>query len=183
MAAFEVVEVSPKLKLAARRAYERGRLQGALLRGAAALLLAAPGFLACGQSRWAAACLAGFALVVAAGWMRGEGYSEGSRAGALAGILPCLLPVSIRAINPDVCTLLFNNGLWICGVGGAAAGVILGLRGRASAGLPFWGSAVAALGFAASIGCLPAGAMGFAGLALGVLAGGTPVLVARRALV
>ena len=183
MAVSEVFEGSPKLKIAARRAYERGRLQGALLRGAAALLLATPGFLACGQSRWAAVCLSGFALVVAAGRMRGEGYSEGSRAGALAGILPCLLPVSIRAINPDLCRLLFTDGLWICGFGGAGAGVILGLHSRASGGLPFWGSALAALGFAASIGCLPAGAMGFAGLAVGVIAGGAPVLVARRALV
>ena len=180
MAASEVFET--KLKLAARRAYERGRLRGALLRGAVALLLATPGFLACGQSRWAAVCLAGFALVVGAGRMRGEGYADGSQAGALAGILPCLLPVSFRAIDPALCTLLFANGLWICGAGGAAAGVILGLRSRAAGGLPFWGSALAALGFAASIGCLPAGAMGFAGLALGVIAGGAPVLVARRAL-
>jgi hypothetical protein len=181
MTASDVFEMS--LKVAARRAYERGRLEGALLRGAAAALLAIPGFLVCNQSPWAAVCLAGFLLVVVAGRVRGEGYEVGSRAGALAGILPCLLPASIRAIDPQLCMLLVSNGLWICGIGGAAAGVVLGLRSRSAHGLPFWASALAALGFAASIGCIPAGAIGFAGLALGVIAGGAPVLATRRAVV
>jgi hypothetical protein len=40
---------------------------------------------------------------------------------------------------------------------------------------------LAALAFAGSLGCIPAGALGIAGLALGVIAGGAPLLAARRA--
>jgi hypothetical protein len=70
---------------------------------------------------------------------------------------------------------------WPC-AGGPTAGAILGLRGRSAAGLPFWATALAALGLAGSLGCIPAGAMGFAGLLIGVLVGGAPALVVRRAL-
>jgi hypothetical protein len=168
------------LRLAARRAYEFGRLQGALWRGSAAAVLAMPSFLVCNQTSWAGVCLAGFALVVAGGRMRGEGYETGTRAGALAGILPCLLPAAIRLVDPSFCVLLSAQGPWICGIGGAAAGVVLGLRGRAAGGLPFWSSALAALAFPASLGCLPAGAIGFLGLTIGLIAGGVPALATRR---
>lgn len=180
MAASDVFE--SRLKLSARRAYERGRLEGALVRGAAAALLATPGFLFCiSYTPLAAVCLAGFGLVVAAGRVRGGIFEKGSRAGAAAGILPCLLPAGLRAIDPELCMMLFSNGLEICGIGGVAAGIILGLRGRLSAGLTFWAPALAAFGFAASLGCLPSGAVGFAGLGLGLLIGAAPTLVWRRA--
>ncbi len=169
------------LKLAARRAYERGRVEGALWRGAAAAILAIPSFAVCNQTPWAGVCLAGFAIVVAAGRFRGLGYEEGTRAGALAGILPCLLPAAVRAFDPDLCVLLSSRGPWLCAAGGVAAGMILARRGRAAHGVAFWSGALAALGFAAALGCIPAGALGFAGLAAGVLAGGAPVLVSRRA--
>jgi len=179
MAASEPFEGA--LKLAARRAYEKGRLNGALRRGAAAAILAMPGFLLCNETPWAAVCLAGFALAVAAGRMRGEDWEEGSRAGAMAGIAPCLLPAAVRLFDPDLCATIFAHGPWLCGAGGVAAGVILGLRRRAASDRPFWLGAFAALGFAAAIGCIPSGAAGFAGLALGVLAGGAPVLASRKA--
>ena len=181
MAVSELSQVS--LKLAARRAYERGRLAGAFWRGAAMAAIAMPGFFVCNQTPWAAVCLAGLGLVVAAARVRGESFEDGARAGALAGILPCLLPAAVRAFDPDLCILLSAYGPWICGFGGAAAGVILGLRGRTAGGLPFWASAVAALGFAAAIGCIPAGALGFAGLVAGIVAGGAPVLMSRKAFV
>lgn len=181
MAVLEMSQAA--LRVATRRAYELGRLEGAMLRGAGWALLAMPGFLFCNQTLWAGICLGGFALVVAAGRMRGEGYEEGSRAGALAGILPCLLPATVRALDPDLCALLSTNGPWLCGIGGIAAGAVLALRGRASGGVPFWSGALAALGFAASLGCLPVGAIGFAGLGLGVIAGGVPVLASRRAFI
>jgi hypothetical protein len=146
------------------------------------MLLATPAFLVCGQTPVAAACLAGFALVVIAGQWRGEAYEEGTRAGALAGILPCLLPATFAGFDPRLCMLMYSShGLWICGAGGVAAGVVLGLRGRTARGPIFWWSAAAALGFLASIGCIPAGVIGFAALGLGIVVGGAPVLVARRA--
>ena len=149
--------------------------------GAGAAVFASPGFLVCNRTPAAAACLAGFALAVMAGRFRGEGYEQGTRSGALAGILPCLLPAAIGAMNPRVCMLMSSSGIWICGIGGVAAGVILGLRSRGAGGLPYWGGALVTLGFCGAIGCLPAGAIGFAGLLAGLVASGTPVLAARRA--
>jgi hypothetical protein len=166
---------------AARKAYERGRLRRALTRGAAAFGLALPGFLACGRTPLAAACLGGFVVVVVTGYRRGEGLEEGVRAGVVAGILPCLLPAGLRVINADLCDLLFARGPWLCALGGIAAGAILGLRSRSGDGKPFWIGAAATLAFAAALGCIPAGEMGFLGLLAGVVAGGLPALVVRRA--
>lgn len=180
MAMSEISETT--LRRSARRAYEIGRLPGALRLGALAAVLALPGLLYCQATALAALCLAGFALVVIAGRIRGEGYEEGSRAGMLAGILPCLIPAILRVANPALCAALCTNRPWFCAAGGVAAGVILGLRSKTSGGLPFWASAIVVLGFASALGCIPAGALGFAGLALGVIAGGAPVLVARRSL-
>jgi len=168
------------LRAAAHRAYERGRLGSALLRGAGALLIALPGFWACNRSPTAALCVAGLAVVVAACRYRGLEWDEGARTGLLAGLLPCLLPASIRVVNPSLCNALFGEFPWLCAVGGVAAGAILGFRGRTAAGLGYWASALAALAFAASLGCIPGGVMAFAGLIAGVAAGAAPGLVARR---
>jgi len=179
-AVFEMPD--PRLRRAARLAYERGRSEGALWRSAAATALATPAFLVCNQTPVAAVCLLGFGLVLLAARIVGKDYDRGARAGALAGVLPCLLPAAVRILDPQLCASMFHNGAWFCGIGGAAAGVILGLRSRASHGVAFWAGALAAFGLAASLGCIPAGAVGFAGLLLGVIAGGAPVLVARRVL-
>jgi len=179
MTVSEIAETN--LRLAARRAYELGRLQGALWRGALAGAFALPGFLICNQSPLAGLFLAGFALVVAAGRMRGEAYEEGTQAGAIAGIAPCLIPVVIRTFNPELCSAMVAGVPWPCAVGGVVAGAILGLRGHRATGVPFWIPALTALAFAASLGCLPAGLMGFAGLLAGLLAGAAPALALRRA--
>lgn len=171
------------LKLAARHAYERGRLAGALWRGAAAAAVAVPGVLACNQTLWAGVCLAGFGLVVTAARVRGESFEEGARSGALAGILPCLLPAAVRVFDPDFCLLASTYGAGLCAIAGVAAGVILGLRRRKPGGLRFWAGALSAMTLVAAIGCIPAGAMGFAGLAVGVVAGGLPVVASRKAFV
>lgn len=170
------------LRLASRRAYEIGRFESALRLGAVAAALALPGVFYCHPTALPLLCLAGFVLVVVAGRVRGEGYEEGVRAGMVAGILPCLVPAVLHVVNPAVCAALCAKGPWFCTAGGIAAGVILGLRSRAASRLPFWASAVVALGFAAALGCIPAGALGFGGLVVGVLLGGAPVLAARRSL-
>ncbi len=169
------------LRIAARRAYERGRRKGALARGAGALVLALPGYLAFGRTPLAAACLAGFVLIVVLGRLRGEEFERGVRAGVLAGLLPCLLPSLLRVFNRDLCDLLYIQGPWLCAFGGVVAGVILGWRSRGAVGIRFWGSALVTLALAATLGCLPAGALGFLGLLAGVVAGGAPALAASRA--
>jgi hypothetical protein len=168
------------LRRAARRAYERGRAEGALARGAGALVLGLPAYLACGRTPVAAACLLAFAAAVAAARHVGGEAERGARAGVFAGILPCLLPALLRLFDPDLCETLFARGPWLCASAGVAAGVILGLRSRASGTVVFWATAVPTLALAAALGCIPAGVMGFSGLAIGVLAGGVPALAARR---
>ncbi len=176
------------LYLAARRAYERGRRRSAFARGAGAALLAMPAFLACGTSAPAAACLAGLAVAVAVGRLRGGALEEGTRTGLVAGILPCFLPVVLRLLDPALCDLLFSRGPWLCAAVGVASGVMVGLRGTATggpgggaSGPAYWSSAVVTLALAASLGCIPAGLAGFLGLAAGAVAGAAPLLVARRA--
>ena len=169
------------LRRSARRAYERGRLTSAAERGAVAVALALPGYLACGRTPVAGACLAAFALLVGAARFCGGAFENGARAGVIAGVLPCLLPAVLRIVSPDLCDTLFARGPWLCGIDGAAAGVVLGLQFRPRQGWRFWATAAATLALAATLGCIPAGAMGFAGLLAGVVAGGAPVLAARRA--
>ena len=169
------------LQLSARRAYELGRVNGALWRGAIAALFALPAFLMCNRTPPAAICVGAFALVVVAGRIRGSTYEDGARAGAIAGIAPCLLPAVVSRFNPDLCAAMAVGFPWPCALGGIIAGAILGLRSHTAGGLPFWATALAALGFAAALGCIPAGAIGFSALLVGVIAGGAPVLVVRRA--
>jgi hypothetical protein len=166
-----ISEPGGDLRAAALRAYERGRFDGALARGAGALILALPAWLACGRTPIAAACLVAFAATVAAGRYIGREVERGVRAGVIAGILPCLFPALLR---------LFDRGPWLCAITGVAAGAILGIRSRAASGTAFWTAAILTLALAATLGCIPAGAMGFAGLAIGVVAGGMPALAARR---
>jgi len=168
------------LRGAALRAYERGRREGALARGAAAFALALPAWLACGRTPLGAGCLFAFSAAVAGARYVGRETELGARAGLLAGIVPCLLPAALRLTDPDLCQTLFARGPWFCAATGIAAGMILGAGSRAEAGRKFWGAAVLTLALAATLGCIPAGALGFAGLVLGVLAGGLPALAARR---
>jgi hypothetical protein len=175
-----ISEPGGDLRAAALRAYERGRFDGALARGAGALILALPAWLACGRTPIAAACLVAFAATVAAGRYIGREVERGVRAGVIAGILPCLFPALLRLFDPDLCDTLFARGPWLCAITGVAAGAILGIRSRAASGTAFWTAAILTLALAATLGCIPAGAMGFAGLAIGVVAGGMPALAARR---
>lgn len=170
------------LRFSARRAYEIGRIEGALWRGALAALFVLPGFLMCNRNPLAGFCLVVFALVVMAGRIRGGAYEDGAHAGAIAGVAPCLLPAVMGRFDPNLCAAMAAGFPWPCALGGLVAGAILGLRGRTTGGLPFWATALAALGFAATLGCIPAGAMGFSALLVGVIVGGAPALVVRRAL-
>lgn len=182
MTAFELSSTA-RLRIAARRAYELARLRAAVQLGAGAALLAMPGYLACNRTAVAAICVAGFALVVAAARFRGEAYEDGARAGALAGIAPCLLPALLRLVDPALCNTIFGRGSSLCALSGIVAGVILGARFRTADGFPFWTAALPALALAASLGCIPAGVMGFAGLTAGIALGAVPILAAKRSFI
>jgi hypothetical protein len=174
------------LLVAARRAYELGRLRRALSRAVAILPAAAIPVAQCATlGRAAEACVAAGAVVVLVAlflW-RGEGYGRGARTGFVAGLAPLLVP-TLASSTGVLCSAT------ICGVlpaaavgGGVVAGLILGggaPRGDRG-GLPFWFAAVAVTCTLGAIGCLHVGLAGLAGMALGVLAGGTPALCWRAA--
>ena len=177
--------VPVRLRRSARRAYESARAQSAVRRGTLAALLMVPGFSACGATTSAALCMAGLALAVAAGRFRGGAWERGSRAGAIAGVAPCLAPAVLRLFGSTVCAATSHGIPWPCLAGGLAAGAVLA-AGKFVAPVhgervPFWTAAFVSLACASAICCLPAGAIGFGALAAGMVAGGVPVLAVRRA--
>jgi hypothetical protein len=108
----------------------------------------APGFLVATKPA-RGALPAGFALVVGAGRVAEGSLEDGAR-GAIAGrALP--LPTPRCAPSSPRSARLMTG---IPGPARSATRRAILARGRPS-GLPFWTSALAALGFAASIGCIP----------------------------
>ena len=171
------------LKERARRAYERGRLAGAARRsvlllpvlGAASLCCPSPGAIVAGGAGL-------FAVVTFCLW-RGQEFRLGVRPGLVAGFLPLLLPILVQAIGhacaPGRC-LLFPA---VCGLGGLAGGVALGILAphpREGRGIPFVTACLIAA-LAGSVGCVLYGLFGLGVMALGLLLGAGPILAARRA--
>ena len=171
------------LKERARRSYERGRLAGAAGRsvlllpvlGAASLCCPSPGAIVAGGAGL-------FAVVTFCLW-RGQEFRLGVRPGLVAGFAPLLLPILVQAIGhacaPGRC-LLFPA---VCGLGGLAGGVALGLLAphpREGRGIPFVTACLIA-GLAGSVGCVLYGLFGLGVMVLGLLLGAGPILAARRA--
>jgi hypothetical protein len=170
------------LQARARRAYASGRLASALLRSVPLVPLV---WLTSSRCSEPAGILAGgaglFAAVTFCLW-RGEVWRRGVPAGLLAGSIPMLAPVVMRAANhvcgAGVCLLTPT----LCILAGLAGGLALGAlapRPREAGGIPFFTACLIA-GFAGSVGCLIYGLIGVGGMALGFLAGATPLLAARR---
>jgi hypothetical protein len=171
------------LKERARRAYERGRLAGAARRsvlllpvlGAASLCCPSPGAIVAGGAGL-------FAVVTFCLW-RGQEFRLGVRPGLVAGFVPLLLPILVQAIGhacaPGRC-LLFPA---VCGLGGLAGGVALGILAphpREGRGIPFVTACLIAA-LAGSVGCVLYGLFGLGVMGLGLLLGAGPILAARRA--
>jgi hypothetical protein len=170
------------LAVAARRAYERGRLRWALRRAVAATAVSALAMVGCAAPGGPAACAAALGIVVAACLWRGGAWARGARLGFLAGLAPCLLPAAVRAAHACGGTLCLTLPA-VCLAGGVVAGLLLGWLGlRVHGDRRFWSAAATVAVLAGAIGCLPAGLAGLGGLALGLLGGAAaPVLAAREA--
>jgi hypothetical protein len=173
---------SPEAMLAgrARRAYELGRLRDAALHAWPAPLLTLFA-LRCCEPTVDTALVGGLltAAVVALRW-RGEAFGRAIAPGLLAGSVPMLLPTLNRLLQPQ-CASCGPIGWCLawCVVGGVLAGALVGWR-AARPGGGGWrfaasGGLVAAL--AGSLGCLVAGYLGLAGMAVGFVLGGAPALV------
>lgn len=172
-----------RLEARARRAYERGRLRSAALRGALPLVpLVALATVGCADQREVLLCGAALLVAVTLLLWRGQEYAAGVGPGVAAGLLPLLLPVATRITGhpcaTDSCYLLPV----VCALGGLAGGVLLGVMApapRAGHRVAFIvACAVAAL--TGAIGCLLYGLVGLVVMAAGLAVGATPLLAARR---
>lgn len=171
------------LKERARRSYERGRLAGAARRSVLLLPLLGVASLCCPSPGGIFAGGAGLFVVVTFCLWRGQEFRRGVRPGLVAGFLPLLLPILVQAIGhacaPGRCALFPT----VCGLGGLAGGVALGLLAphpREGRGIPFVTACLIA-GLAGSVGCVLYGVFGLAVMVLGLLLGAGPILAARRA--
>lgn len=171
------------LKERARRSYERGRLAGAARRSVLLLPLLGVASLCCPSPGGIFAGGAGLFVVVTFCLWRGQEFRRGVRPGLVAGFLPLLLPILVQAIGhacaPGRCALFPT----VCGLGGLAGGVALGLLAphpREGRGIPFVTACLIA-GLAGSVGCVLYGVFGLAVMVLGLLLGAGPILAVRRA--
>ena len=171
------------LKERARRSYEWGRLAGATRRSVLLLPVVWTASLCCSNPGGTLAGGAGLFVLVTFCLWRGQDFRRGVRPGLVAGFVPLLLPILVQSIGhlcvPGRC-LLFPA---VCGLGGLAGGVALGILAphpRDGRGIPFVTACLIA-GLAGSVGCLLYGLFGLGVMALGLLLGAGPILAARRA--
>lgn len=172
------------LELRARRAYERGRLRSALGKGAVVMTVAGLGLLHCTRLGPTIGCIAFLTVVVVVFLHVGRGLARGARVGLAAGLVPFLAPIVVQALGVYCASpVLCLSVLPICFVGGAVGGLVLGYMGARPPidARTFWVGAITVTLAAGSVGCLLAGAAGLAGLAVGLLLGTFPVLLARMA--
>jgi hypothetical protein len=164
----------------ARRAYELGRLRLGLrtalvvmpMIGLSLLLSTRPAL------SWSAGALL-FALVAALS-ARGGAHGRAVVPGLLAGSLPLLLPALLRTSGHccigGACWSMCMAG---CIVGGLFAGVAIGLVAASEPERSrFLLASTAIAGLAGALGCVMAGALGIAGMALAVLASSWPIALA-----
>jgi hypothetical protein len=165
----------------ARRAYEAGRLRWAFGRAVAALAVVAVALVGCPAPGGPAACAAALGLVLTACLWLGGSWARGARLGFVAGLVPCLLPAVLRAAHACSAAMCLTLPA-VCLGAGVAAGLLLGWLGlRLQGDRRFWLAAAAATVLAGTVGCLPAGLAGLAGMAAGLLAGAAAPVVAARA--
>lgn len=168
------------LYVRARRAYELGRARHALRVGwpAPAIALATLP-LASDPLRHALIGLL-LAAVALALPFRGGPAGRAVGAGLVAGLVPLALP--IVAMRTGCSVAWAPSCVVACLAGGAAAGVVLGLRSHAIAeGRVAWlaGAGVVA-GLTGALGCAVAGAIGLLGMAAALLALSAPVAALAR---
>jgi hypothetical protein len=173
-----------------RLAYELGRVRLGLLRALAVFPLAAVALAL--RDDWRAVILVGVAaqLVIVAFTWSGGWLARSVWPGMLAGAAPLVLPlITLAASSPshacrecspsDVLHLLCIGA---CVAGGIAAGAVVGWRAaRLPEGrLPFAAGAATIATLVGAMGCAEVGPMGMAGVIIGLVAGGTPILLFRQ---
>ena len=162
-------------------AYERGRWQWALPRGALAAAVAAPSVVVgAAVERTALMALVVAAIAVVAGWR-----SRGGLLGAWCGAAVAAVPVIVGSVIGDACTCAGGLCFSLCGIGCAAGSALVGsLGGVAFAGLAhgrsdFVAAAVAA-GVVGTVACPVVGVGSVVGALVGVAVALPPAFLASR---
>jgi hypothetical protein len=177
-----VNEPTLMLEARARRAYEMGRLRSAL-RLAPFVALAAAAAVACGRPLTLACALAGVLLPLTvglsfAGGAAGRAVVPGLLAGGAALVMPLLVATVGHACIGPACMSLC---LPACVLGGGVAGAVIARTAVVQGSVPaFLAPALAVAALMGSLGCTISGAAGVIGMLAGVVAAGTPLLVAAR---
>jgi len=170
------------LETRARRSYELGRLRHAL-RLAPFVIVAAAAAVACGRPLLLAAALTCVLLPLCVGLSftggpAGRGVVPGLLAGAPALAMPLLIATVGHACFGEACLSLC---LPACVVGGGIAGAVIAkLAVRQARDPRFLAAALAVAALTGALGCTISGAAGVLGMLAGVVAAGTPLLVAAR---
>ena len=169
------------LLVAARRAYERGRVK----KGARVALLTLPLFLvplqdcaASGRGTLMVSVAAAVSVLIVLFQWRGEDYARGCNVGLVAGLSPLLLPAATGWIAP-ICSTVLCGFMPAASIAGGfiaalclAGGSTLGER----SGAPFWFASLTVTITLGVAGCLHVGLAGLTGLAVGLMSGALPVL-------
>ena len=170
------------LEARAKRAYELGRLRDAS-RLALFVLAAAGAALACGRPLSVTLALAAVLLPLCvglafAGGVAARAVVPGLLGGGAALAMPLLIATVGHACFGDSCMSLCIPA---CVLGGACAGALIARTAVKQGADPrFVGAALPIAALTGALGCTIAGAAGVLGMLAGVVAAGTPLLVAAR---
>jgi hypothetical protein len=174
------MDTTERLRQRARRAYEWGRLRGALANAGWVAPMVAVSALTCGHPWTTAGVGLVLALLVTASLWRGGDVGRGVRPGLLAGLAPLLLPAVAcgHTCIGGMCVLLPA----VCVVGGTLSGLVVsGFAFRALPPRPLvLSSAFVVAGLVGSLGCLLLGLSGVVGMAAGMALGAAPLAWAPR---
>lgn len=171
-----------QLRTRARRAYERGRANRAVMAAAGVGVVVIVGVLM-NPRPLSAGIAAALAMTLAAGFVwRGRGLGRGVSPGVLAGALPLVSAFAARNwahwCTGDGCVSLCVPA---CVASGLLAGYLVSRWARTTeAGPVAWASAAGLAFTVGAVGCACIGYAGIAGLGIGLMFSTLPTLVVAR---
>lgn len=174
---------SSALRERARRAYERGRIQRALVSAIPLVVVAVIGGALARDVRVAALVGASMYVVAAVAFWRGRGLARGVLPGVAAGVVPFVAMHAARMYG-HVCggAMCFSVCIPAAALGGLVAGALIGRFARGSTEvMRSWGSAAAFAALTGALACACSGVGGVLGLVAGLLVGSVPLVVLRPA--
>jgi hypothetical protein len=165
-----------RLRIAARRRYERARLVSALRGSWYVVPLAVVSLAGCGRPAATIAVGVGLlALVTYLGW-RGQAHRRAIAPGVLGGVVPLIVPPAINLTGHPCLGGICLAATAACLVGGFVGALIVGLHSaRLRQPLPSLALSLLVAALVGSLGCVLAGLTGVLGMAAGFVVAAGPV--------